>query len=128
MVQDVTLAKKELCVALSSQICLHLLQKTSGLFFRMPWKVASAVASNARVEKSDPGSDRQSVDGSVEKPDGTTRTTTTPTGGEFSYTEEESSKLLHKIDWRIMPYLWGYAVLSAVDVCVHQILSQSELD
>jgi hypothetical protein len=32
------------------------------------------------------------------------------------YTEEEERRLVRKIDWLIMPYLWGYATLSAVDV------------
>lgn len=34
-----------------------------------------------------------------------------------TYTEEEERKLVRKIDWLIMPFLWGYATLSAVDVC-----------
>ncbi|KAH8895255.1 MFS general substrate transporter [Thozetella sp. PMI_491] len=33
----------------------------------------------------------------------------------FDYTEDDARKVLKKIDWRIMPYLWGYATLSAVD-------------
>lgn len=32
------------------------------------------------------------------------------------YEQSEQRALIRKIDWRIMPYLWGYAVLSAVDV------------
>lgn len=32
------------------------------------------------------------------------------------YEQSEERSLVRKIDWRIMPYLWGYAVLSAVDV------------
>lgn len=39
------------------------------------------------------------------------------------YEQSEERSLVRKIDWRIMPYLWGYAVLSAVDVrdmsCIH---------
>ncbi|KAK6197272.1 hypothetical protein LQW54_010734 [Pestalotiopsis sp. IQ-011] len=31
------------------------------------------------------------------------------------YEQSEERSLVRKIDWRIMPYLWGYAVLSAVD-------------
>ncbi|KAH6962153.1 major facilitator superfamily domain-containing protein, partial [Ilyonectria sp. MPI-CAGE-AT-0026] len=31
------------------------------------------------------------------------------------YDEDDVKKLVRKIDWRIMPFLWGYAVLSAVD-------------
>jgi hypothetical protein len=33
-----------------------------------------------------------------------------------SYEQSEERKLVRKFDWRIMPYLWGHAVLSAVDV------------
>ncbi|UPL03170.1 hypothetical protein LCI18_014104 [Fusarium solani-melongenae] len=33
----------------------------------------------------------------------------------IDYTDDEMKKLLRKIDWRLMPFLWGYAVLSAVD-------------
>lgn len=32
------------------------------------------------------------------------------------YEQSEEKSLVRKIDCRIMPYLWGYAVLSAVDV------------
>ena len=32
------------------------------------------------------------------------------------YEQSEETALIRKIDWLIMPYLWGYAVLSAVDV------------
>lgn len=32
------------------------------------------------------------------------------------YTEDEENKVIRKIDWRILPLLWGYTVLSAVDV------------
>lgn len=35
----------------------------------------------------------------------------------IDYTDDEMKKLVRKIDWRLMPFLWGYAVLSAVDVC-----------
>jgi hypothetical protein len=35
---------------------------------------------------------------------------------QFTYSDDEARQLLKKIDWRIMPFLWGYAVLSAVDV------------
>lgn len=31
------------------------------------------------------------------------------------YERSEEQDLVRKIDWRIMPFLWGYAVLSAVD-------------
>jgi hypothetical protein len=34
----------------------------------------------------------------------------------YEYSAADARKLVRKIDWRIMPYLWGYAVLSAVDV------------
>lgn len=34
----------------------------------------------------------------------------------FDYTDNDVKNLISKIDWRIMPFLWGYAVLSAVDV------------
>lgn len=30
--------------------------------------------------------------------------------------QSEERALVRKIDWRIMPYLWGYTMLSAVDV------------
>lgn len=40
----------------------------------------------------------------------------------FDYDASDVKKLVRKIDWRIMPFLWGYAVLSAVDV------SPSKLD
>lgn len=34
----------------------------------------------------------------------------------FTYDNMDVRKLVRKIDWRLMPFLWGYAVLSAVDV------------
>lgn len=39
----------------------------------------------------------------------------------FAYDEADVKSLVRKIDWRIMPFLWGYAVLSAVDVCAYQL-------
>lgn len=33
-----------------------------------------------------------------------------------NYSDAEARKLLRKIDWRIIPFLWGYTALSAVDV------------
>ncbi|KAH6683371.1 major facilitator superfamily domain-containing protein [Halenospora varia] len=32
-----------------------------------------------------------------------------------NYSDAEARKLLRKIDWRIIPFLWGYTALSAVD-------------
>ncbi|KAI8165317.1 putative transporter [Colletotrichum sp. SAR 10_70] len=34
----------------------------------------------------------------------------------FDYDASDVKRLVRKVDWRIMPFLWGYAVLSAVDV------------
>ncbi|KAF5496968.1 putative transporter [Colletotrichum siamense] len=33
----------------------------------------------------------------------------------FDYDASDVKRLVRKVDWRIMPFLWGYAVLSAVD-------------
>lgn len=55
--------------------------------------------------------------GSEKKGDAMPATATTAAASlQFEYSQEEVTKLIRKIDWRIMPYLWGYAVLSAVDV------------
>lgn len=36
----------------------------------------------------------------------------------FDYDGDDVKKLVRKLDWRIIPFLWGYAVLSAVDVSI----------
>lgn len=38
------------------------------------------------------------------------------TESHVQYDNLDERRLVHKIDWRVMPFLWGYAVLSAVDV------------
>lgn len=60
-----------------------------------------------------PTSPAVSADGDPEKSKPVTTGFETP---QLTYDEDDVKRLVRKIDWRIMPFLWGYAVLSAVDV------------